>query len=124
MLLRMLVPFLETFAEEGSVVRWHVQEGESVEFGDPLCDIALSQWMALRKTKRAVNLVKIAGKSPGDVRHNLEKREGRGVVIVRVVASEPGYVRAIRAFEGNSVRVGDLLALVTTESADPLDDFS
>ncbi len=124
MILRLQVPFLETFAEEGSVVKWHVKEGDALQFGDPICDIALSQWMALRKTKRAVNLIKITGKSQGNVKHNFEKREGRGVLVMRVVASETGYLRDVRAPEGKTVSVGDLLALVSTDSGEPLTDAS
>jgi len=124
MILQLKVPFLETFAESGSVVKWHVQEGDALQFGDPICDIALSQWMALRKTKRAVNLIKITGKSQGNVKHNFEKREGRGVLVMRVVASETGYLRDVRAPEGKTVSVGDLLALVSTDADEPLNDAS
>ena len=124
MILQLKVPFLETFAEEGSVVKWLAKEGDALQFGDPICDIALSQWMALRKTKRAVNLIKITGKSQGNVKHNFEKREGRGVLVMRVVASENGYLREVRAPEGRSVSVGDLLALVSTDANEPLNDAS
>lgn len=122
MILRLQVPFLETFSEEGSVVKWHVKEGDELQFGDPICDIALSQWMALRKTKRAVSLIKITGKSQGNVKHNFEKREGRGVLVMGVVASEAGYLRDVRAPEGKTVSVGDLLALVTTDPTEPVRD--
>lgn len=124
MILRLQVPFLETFAEEGSVLKWHVKEGDALQFGDAICDIAVSEWMALRKTKRAVNLIKITGKSQGNVKHNFEKREGRGLLVMGVVASEPGYLRVVRAHEGEPVSVGDLLALVTTDPAEPLSDDS
>lgn len=122
MILRLQVPFLETFAEEGNVEKWHVKEGDALQFGDPICDIALSRWIALRKTKRAVNLIKITGKGPGNVKHNFEKREGRGVLVMRVVASEGGYLREVRAPEGQTVSVGDLLALVTTDPDELVND--
>ena len=120
MILRLLVPFLETFAVEGIVVKWHVKEGDPIQFGDPICDITLSQWLALRKTKRAINLVKITSKGQGNVKHNFEKREGRGELVMRVVASEAGYLRYVRAPEGRTVNVGDLLAWVSSDLAEPV----
>jgi len=119
-ILRLVVPFLETFSDGGSVAKWHVEEGSQVDFGDPICDIALSEWIALRKTKRAVNLVKFKETSGAKVRHNFEKRKGRGVLVMRIVASDSGYVRAIQAPAGTRVSVGDLLALVTTDPAEAI----
>jgi len=124
MILRLVVPFLETFSEGGTLAKWHVQVGSQVEFGDPICDIALSEWVALRKTKRAVNLVKFRDKGGSNVRHNFEKRQGRGVLVMRVKASEGGYLREVRVPEGQKVSVGDLLALVTTEAAESIADAS
>lgn len=114
MILALQVPFLETFARGGQVVTWHVREGEAVQFGDPICDISLSQWMALRKTKRAINLARVGEKRKSKVRNDFELREDRGVLVMRVVASENGFLRQIIAGEGQSVVVDDLLGVFST----------
>ena len=120
MILRLQVPFLETFARGGTVASWHASEGDLLRFGDPICDIALSEWMALRKTKRAINLVRIHGKGQEKVRHDFELRQGRGVLTMRIVASEDGYLRQVLAATGRRGNVDDLLAFVSTEPQEPL----
>lgn len=120
MILLLQVPFLETFSHEGTITRWLVAEGDLLEFGDPICDISLSDWMALRKTKRARNLVRIQDKVQDKVKHNFELRQGRGVMIMRIVASERGYLRRRDAEVGKRVKVGDVLGLVSTGANDPV----
>lgn len=121
MILRLEVPFLETFSHKGVVTAWHVREGAKVEFGDPICDMALSEWRALRKTKRAINIVKLRDPN-NSVQHEFETRQGRGVLNMRIVASEAAYIRRIDVPAGKSAGVGDLLALVSTDPAEPLVD--
>jgi pyruvate/2-oxoglutarate dehydrogenase complex dihydrolipoamide acyltransferase (E2) component len=118
MILLLQVPFLETFSHGGTITRWHVAEGDLLEFGDAICEVALSEWMALRKTKRALNLVRIRDHGQTKVKHNFELRKGRGVLVMRIVASESCYVRRLDADVGKRVKVGDLLGLVSTEPDD------
>jgi hypothetical protein len=118
-ILRLEVPFLETFSNQGLVTEWHVRAGDKVDFGDPICDIALSEWRALRKTKRAINIVKLRDEK-NKLQHEFENRSGRGVLNLRVVASEPAIVRRIEIPVGTKAGVGDLLALVSTDPDEPI----
>lgn len=120
MILVLQVPFLETFSHGGTITRWFAGEGDHLEFGDPICDVALSEWMALRKTKRALNLVRIKDKGQKKVKHNFELRQGRGVMVMRIVASESSYLRRRDADVGRGVKVGDPLGVVSTEPDDPI----
>ena len=105
--------------------KWYVREGDRLDFGDPICALSLSEWMALRKTKRAVNLVKITERGRGNVRNDFERRQGRGTLVMRILASEAGYLRRLDVAEGKRVKVGNQLAIVTTEATEPaLDDAS
>ena len=125
MILQLKVPFLETFARGGRVVSWQVAEGDLVEFGDAICVIGLSEWVALRKTKRALNLARIEGKGRGKVRNEFEVRQDRGLLNMRVVASESGYLRRIHAGEGAPVKLDDLLAVFSTEPGEIVpEDYS
>jgi pyruvate/2-oxoglutarate dehydrogenase complex dihydrolipoamide acyltransferase (E2) component len=118
-ILRLEVPFLETFSNKGMLTKWHVQPGDKVEFGDAICDIALSEWRALRKTKRAINIVKVRDEN-SKIHHEFENRSGRGVLNLRVVASESAYIRQIDIPTGTKAGVGDLLALVSTDRDEPV----
>lgn len=119
MILRLEVPFLETFSNTGQVTQWHVRAGDKVDFGDPICDIALSEWRALRKTKRAVNIVKVRDEN-SKVRHEFETRSGRGVLNLRVIASESAFIRQIDIPAGRKAGVGNLLGLVSTDPDEPI----
>lgn len=119
MILRLEVPFLETFSNKGQVTQWHVQPGDKVDFGDPICDIALSEWRALRKTKRAINIVKVRDEN-SKIQHEFENRSGRGVLNLRVVASESAFIRQIEIATGTKAGVGDLLGLVSTDPDEPI----
>ncbi|MFN2487477.1 MAG: hypothetical protein ABR609_12885 [Acidimicrobiia bacterium] len=118
MILQLRVPHMETFAREARVVDWHIGVGDAVEFGDRICDISVSSWMALRKTKRARKLVRFDGKAKN--RNQFEVRQGEDFLVMRIVASESGYLREIIAPLGHTVVVEDLMAWFSTEPEESL----
>ncbi|MGI8517439.1 MAG: hypothetical protein ACR2ME_03720 [Acidimicrobiia bacterium] len=118
MILLLRVPYLEKFARAGRVATWHVGVGAAVGFGDQICDISLSSWMALRKTKRAHKLVQFDAKAKN--RNQFEVRQGEDMLVMRVVASESGYLREIIAREGHTVVLDDLMAIFSTEPEESL----
>jgi pyruvate/2-oxoglutarate dehydrogenase complex dihydrolipoamide acyltransferase (E2) component len=99
MLLRIELEPFNTWLMGGTVAQWHVAEGGHVRFGDPLCDISVDEIKDFRKTRAA------------DVR-------------VRLTSADDGTLLAIRKARGSAVRVGELLAVVTTGGSDEASDPS
>jgi pyruvate dehydrogenase E2 component (dihydrolipoamide acetyltransferase) len=89
MVLRLLMPYVDRTVRGGAVRTWHKREGDRVEYGDDLFDLAAAI---------------------------------RGLIVVRVTASDQGYLRRIYAEEGAQRDENELLALLTTEPDEPLDD--
>lgn len=116
MILRVEVPASDAAFRSGYVARWHKKEGDEVGFGDPLCDIAIDHFMALQRTKRAALLGSTSRLRRRGVRSTYDRREGRGLVHVRLVSSEGGVrLGEIVAGEGDRIDIGDLVAILTDE---------
>lgn len=122
MILLLRVPYLEKFAREGRVANWHVGVGAAVGFGDHICDISLNSVMALRKTKRARKLVQFDAKAKN--RNQFELRQRDDIFVMKVMASESGYLREIVAPEGQTVVLDDLMAVFSTEPEESLPEDS
>jgi hypothetical protein len=81
---------------------WHVREGDHFGFGTDLCDVLITE------VERQRGL--IGPRHPVPVRYR-----------VRIRSSEAGILGSILIAEGRDVSVGDLLAVVSTDPAEPTD---
>jgi hypothetical protein len=82
---------------------WHVREGDHFGFGTDLCDVLITE----------VERVRGAQSDPlvaAPVRYR-----------VRIRSWEAGILGSILIAEGREVSVGDLLAVVSTDPAEPTD---
>jgi hypothetical protein len=101
--LRLEMPFVTKQVRSGSVESWHLREGDHIDFGADLCDLLIAQVHKL------------------DTAHPERMVPRRVSYRVRIRASESGVLRSIRATEGSEVRVGDLLAVVSTDPGESID---
>jgi pyruvate/2-oxoglutarate dehydrogenase complex dihydrolipoamide acyltransferase (E2) component len=90
MVLKLLMPYVDRTVRGGAVRAWHKREGDRVEYGDDLFDLAAAI---------------------------------RGLIVVRVTASDQGYLRRICVPEGARRDENALLALLTTEPDEPLSEI-
>ncbi len=119
MLLDVTLPLADAAFRAGSVSRWHVREGDPVEFGTVLCDVAINEFAALQRTKRASLLGSTSKLRQRRVRDGVDYREGRGEVVIRLTSVESGMtVREIAIPDGGRVEIGDLLARLGPTSGD------
>lgn len=116
MILRLELPALEWGVQTGTVAKWHKQPGDRIEYGELICDVAGRQSEAVDRTKDALHLADPSTyrpRTPG-------RRTVRMQVRFRLLAAEPAFLRDVQAQEGDLVRVGGLLALVSTEESEPV----
>jgi hypothetical protein len=125
------------------ILKWHKAEGEHVGYGDDLCDLKVQE---LRVPKgywqvKHINYL-VAGKPEHMV--ELARREldgeqsslpgldpnaadpvtsSRCDFTMRMTSSDVGVVRSIYAHEGDRRKSGDVLALLSTDEAEPVDAF-
>jgi hypothetical protein len=121
LILKVLVPQSDPAFRSGYVATWHKNEGDPVAFGDHLCDIAIDEFMALQRTKRASLLGSTSRMKTRKLKDGYDRREGRGVVHVRLSSSETGVVLGkIVVPEGGRVDIGQMVAVLSDapDSAD------
>lgn len=114
MKLRLLVPHLETNLRRAVVSKWHVETGSKCEYGQPLCDLSVSERVHLRPVRRADALTRFARRGKGVVEERETERD-RFVVTYRVLASEPARIVELLVSPGDAVEAGTLLAVAETE---------
>lgn len=120
MILKVLVPQADPAFRSGYVSTWHKTEGDPVSFGDHICDIAIDEFMALQRTKRATLLGSTSRFKARRLKDGYDRREGRGVVHMRLTCSEASVVLGrILVPEGGRVDIGTLVA-VLIDGTDPL----
>jgi pyruvate/2-oxoglutarate dehydrogenase complex dihydrolipoamide acyltransferase (E2) component len=114
MLLKVEIPAADAAFRAGYVAKWHVAEGDSVEFGDDLCDIAIDEFVAMQRTKRATLLGSSNPFRKRRVKDAVSLREGRGVTHMRLTSSEGGLTLGkILVPEGGRIAIGDLVGLLS-----------
>lgn len=115
MIVRITLPELETSVATSVVSRWHVAEGEPIEFGAKICDLDVTarkhpdqagataiEYMKKRKFRR---------RKGSTIQGNFE-------LSYSVIASERGVLTSIVASEGSKVEAGDLLGTASVGSGD------
>jgi pyruvate/2-oxoglutarate dehydrogenase complex dihydrolipoamide acyltransferase (E2) component len=149
MLMRLEMPVYNKMIQGGCILKWHKGEGDQVNFGDTLLEIRIDS-VQLTSTRALGILEKkmttIGGdqpvnqKAPGWQRkllkailrpcylfYQLLKKKAPAVqtkpavFVVSVISSDTGIMSKILAKEGEFSKVGDLLAILTTEAIDPTD---
>ncbi len=117
MIMRLAMPALDASLRSGRVTRWLKEEGDSFGFGVVLCEVALDEFVALRRTARATLL---SGRKARKLRSTVEVREGKVLLEVGVTSAEAGTMRKVLAAEGAAVAIGELLAVVSSTGEEDL----
>lgn len=114
MLLKLSVPVGDAAFEAGFVAKWHKSEGDTIGFGDDICDISIDEFMALQRTKRATLLGSTSKWRQRRIKDGYDRREGRGLVTIRITSSESG-VKVGRIFVpvGGRIKIGTVIAALT-----------
>ncbi len=113
MILKVQVPAADAAFRAGYVATWHKKEGDIVAFGDHLCDIAIDEFMALQRTKRASLLGSTSKLRQRRIKDGYDHRKGRGLVHLRLTSSETGVVLGkILLGEGERVEIGSVVGVL------------
>ncbi len=116
MILKVSVPAADAAFRGGYIARWHKRVGDAVEFGDDICDVAIDEFMALQRTKRASLLGSTSKLRKRRVKDGYDLREGRGQVTIRLTSAEGGVrLHEVIVPEGGRVQIGSLVALLSPE---------
>jgi pyruvate/2-oxoglutarate dehydrogenase complex dihydrolipoamide acyltransferase (E2) component len=105
------MPMINPSLLGGTVSKWHKAEGDHVGFGEDICTVALDEFAVLRRTARATLL---SGSKQKRLKSGLEKRQGKVWVEVVLTASDQSVLEKIIKDEGESIAIGDTLAVVST----------
>ncbi len=117
MILKVQVPAADAAFRSGVVAKWHKQEGDTVLFGDDLCDVAIDQFMALQRTKRAALLGSASKLRRRRIKDAYDLRDGRGVVHMRLTSAEGGVVLGkIIIAEGGRVDIGGVVGILADDT--------
>jgi len=124
MILKVTIPAADAAFRGGFIIAWHKREGDTIEFGDDLCDVAIDEFMSLQRTKRATLLGSTSKKRTRRVKDAYDLREGRGQVTVRLTSAEHGVLLGkVIVPEGGRVEIGSLVALMSGSDGDVSGDI-
>jgi hypothetical protein len=113
MILQLVIPRADPAFEGGVLTKWHIDEGDEIPFGSPVCDIEIDEFLALQRTKRASLLGSTSKKRQRRISDGVYRREGRGAVTIRLVCAESQLLLRRRdVAEGARVRVGGPVAIL------------
>jgi pyruvate/2-oxoglutarate dehydrogenase complex dihydrolipoamide acyltransferase (E2) component len=110
MLYKVAVPVLPPQVREATVERWHVAEGGTIQFGDPVCDLLVSHNYKTVRQHRANRLRRSSGAS--DV---MTKSTD---IRVRILSNDRAVLRAIAAPVGTEVQEGAVLGLAASDDTE------
>lgn len=125
MLLKVKVPEADAAFRGGYLISWHMAVGDDVGFGSPLCDIAVDEFLLMRRTKRAALLGSTRRLSRRRVKDRFDLKEGRSEVRIQLISAERSLklIRVI-AQPGDRIRFGDVIGLVGSGGDDPDTDLN
>lgn len=119
MILKVVVPAHDAAFRAGFVARWYKAEGDPVEFGEVLCDIAIDEFVALQRTKRATLLGSSKKSRKRKINDGYDTREGRGLVHMHIISSETSTrLGKILLAEGDRIEIGSVVGLLGDAAAD------
>jgi pyruvate/2-oxoglutarate dehydrogenase complex dihydrolipoamide acyltransferase (E2) component len=133
--MRLLMPPYYRMIEGGTVVKWHKAEGDAVDYGDDLFDVRVEevritrtikaptagQWLDLLAKEMKRQKAAPPPEEGGPAGEERPFKTWEAVVYVRVTSSDVGHLRRVHAREGDLRQVGELVAELTTEPAEPLE---
>lgn len=115
MLLNLEMPFVNPIIESGVVDKWHIAPGDTVSFGDPICDIRIEEALGIKRKIMAYQML------PGRKKSDETKMTKPVNALVNVKASDGGILRRIDIAVGDAVTVGDVMGLLSTEEDESLE---
>jgi hypothetical protein len=136
MLLKLVIPYYSRSFQGGVVAKWHKAPGDLVEFGDDLLDIDVPEIRAMKTAGTVQGKIESpAGSSakeptrPNGCAHDGQAPAGQRVEYVTkaaafrmgITSSDVGVLRVILAPEGAACRVGEAIAILSTEADEPAD---
>lgn len=124
MLFRLTMPPINRMVRTGTITRWLKSEGERVEYGDDLFEarVEIERRRFVYSTV-AARIRRLTQTAPLRAKDFMPAQSTHGPAFhVRITASDTGVLQRIYTREAATVAVGDLLALLTSESTEPLDE--
>jgi hypothetical protein len=134
MFLKLLMPYYNRMITGGSILKWHKAEREWVAFGEDLFDlhveeVQVTQLLPLDVAKQIEILVYAQTAARAVAEHGVTHTcatppsdSQMSDFSMRVTSSDHGILRKIYAKEGDRRRIGDLLALLSTEENEPIEE--
>ncbi len=143
MMLKLAMAFVDVSGRSvlrASITTWHKKEGDWIDYGDDLFDLQVEEIgvpevltrlkmeisRLYRSAEGVANLAsrQLNGEQVGRAasQESFVTRPRKWAFAMRITASDSGLLRKICAQEGEARQAGDLLALVTTEPDDPIDE--
>jgi pyruvate/2-oxoglutarate dehydrogenase complex dihydrolipoamide acyltransferase (E2) component len=124
MILKVTVPAADAAFVGGWIQTWYKSEGDPIEFGDDLCDIAIDEFIALQRTKRATLLGSTSRLRKRRVKDVYDLREGRGQALLRLTSAESGVLLGkVFVAEGERIEIGSLVAVLSSSGEAVSDDI-
>jgi hypothetical protein len=135
MLLKLVLPYRDREFVGGVLVKWHKAEGEWVNYGEDLFDLRVQEVRG--------GPLPMAGRQEIELMTNPQTAEAwsrenelfaagalaedpsgsrKRLCFMRVTSSDAGWLRRACSREGDPAKVGELVALLTTEEGEPLPD--
>ena len=111
MIMRVEMPSVDASLRSGRIARWHKAEGDSIRFGEPICDVAVEEFAVLRRTARATLLT---GRRRKKLKSDLETREGKVYLEVTITSSDTGVLHKQLVALGEPVVIGQTVAIAST----------
>jgi hypothetical protein len=135
-------------ANAGNIIKWHKREGERVDYGDDLVDILVDEvTVTIRKVWQDPHMRRLGTNPSGyaefadtvlrtgqltptaadpwlapDEKNRLVRTKSIAGFVVRISSSDRGVIRKIYAAEGDRRQSGQLLALLTTDASESVDE--
>lgn len=111
--------------QSGSIIKWHKTQGEFVNYGDDLVDVEMHvEGRSLKSLKERIqNLTEATRLKAEDLFIREEFKPGSGVFF-RITSSDMGVIRKVYAWEGMSKDVGELLAVLTSDENESIDELN
>jgi len=103
--LRIVLPQFSAAIDDVIVVKWHKSVGDSVAYGDVLCDVEVQEVKRLRRSISA-----LSRRRDEPVYGKLDVR-----VPYRMTSLDSGVVVSIAAADGAQVSVGEVMAALKAE---------
>jgi hypothetical protein len=124
MILHLAVPYIDHDVTSVEVGEWHVSEGEQIDYGQALCDLYVDEVVVRRqflepdatfKDDRVFQAI-LDGSTDFVPEREFVASDFR--YQVRVVSSDSGWMGRIVSPRSERRKIGDLLALLTTDPDD------